>query len=131
MRQFSRTWAAGITSAAVLAGSIGAGLAVASPAPTLPKPVSTQAAPASVSAKSVRAWQQFRIRGAAKQLRPGSKVTLQQKQGKRWVSLPASMNTTRKSTYNLRVVLGLKGQNKLRLVSGERVVSPVFDVWVR
>ncbi|MFJ8584701.1 hypothetical protein ACIRD2_08565 [Streptomyces sp. NPDC093595] len=131
MGQFSRTWAAGITTAVVVAGSIG--VAVASPTPTAHKPaVVDTLTPATTSAKNVRAWQSFRISGTAKQLKPGSRVTLQQKQGKRWVSLPASMNTNRNARYNLRVVLGLQGHNKLRMVSNSgRVVSPVIHVWVR
>ncbi|MFF9868231.1 hypothetical protein ACF1G0_23000 [Streptomyces sp. NPDC013953] len=132
MGQFSRTWAAGITSAVVVAGSIG--VAVASPTPTAHRTAAAADAlsPAATSAKSVRAWESFRISGAAKRLKPGSRVTLQQKQGKRWVSLPASMRTNRNAHYNLRVVLGLQGHNKLRMVSNSgRVVSPVISVWVR
>ncbi|ORT57029.1 hypothetical protein [Streptomyces sp. CB03238] len=136
MGQFARTWGAGISAAALIAGSVGTAVAVSSPssAPSKPAASSTALTTASANAtmKSVRAWQQFRIRGVVKSLRPGSKVTLQQKQGRRWVSLPASMNTTSRSTYSMRVMLGLKGHNKLRLVdSRKRVVSPVINVWVR
>ncbi|MER7109969.1 hypothetical protein [Streptomyces sp. NPDC000229] len=136
MGQFARTWGAGITAAALIAGSVGTAVAVSSPssAPNKPAVVGTALTTASANAtvKSVRAWQQFRIRGVVKSLRPGSKVTLQQKQNRRWVSLPASMNTTSRSTYSMRVVLGMKGHNKLRLVdSRKRVVSPVINVWVR
>ncbi|MFV0131425.1 hypothetical protein ACLGI4_27570 [Streptomyces sp. HMX112] len=133
MKQRSRTWVTGFTTAAVLAGSVGAAVAVSSVSPADRKvtaPVTAKAS-ASTTTKSVRAWQQFRVRGVVKGMRPGTRVTLQQKQGKAWVSLPASMNTTRKSTYNLRVVLGLKGHNKLRIVAGGRPVSPVMNVWVR
>ncbi|QGV76928.1 hypothetical protein [Streptomyces ficellus] len=134
MGQFARTWGAGISAAALIAGSVGTAVAVSSPASAPKKPVAGTAlsASAKVTAKSVRAWQQFRIRGVVTGLRPGSKVTLQQKQGKRWVSLPASMNTTSRSTYSMRVMLGMKGHNKLRLVdSRKRVVSPVMNIWVR
>ncbi|MET9800272.1 hypothetical protein [Streptomyces sp. NPDC006368] len=133
MGQFVRTWGAGIT-AAVVIGSVGAAAAVASPTPHTPAVARTAVtdASATTTAKSVRAWEQFRIRGVAKNLRPGSTVTLQQKQGKRWVSLPASMQTTSRSTYSLRVMLGFKGHNKLRMVDArKRPVSPVIDVWVR
>lgn len=135
MRQFVRTWGAGIAAAAVVAGSVGTAVAVASPAPAQHRPAAAVAPAYSAksSAKSVRAWQQFRVRGIAQNVRPGSRVTLQQKLGeRRWVTLPASMNTNSRSAYSMRVVLGMKGHNKLRLVdSRRRVVSPVIDVWVR
>ncbi|GAA2497834.1 hypothetical protein [Streptomyces gobitricini] len=135
MGQFARTWGAAISAAALIAGSVGTAVAVTSPA-SAPKKPAVGAAPTTASAnatvKSVRAWQQFRVRGVVKSLRPGSRVTLQQKQHGRWVTLPASMNTTSRSTYSMRVVLGMKGHNKLRLVdSRKRVVSPVINVHVR
>ncbi|MFF8288827.1 hypothetical protein ACF068_06275 [Streptomyces sp. NPDC016309] len=137
MGQFARTWGAGIAAAALIAGSVGTAVAVSSPssAPHKPAAVAGTAlttASANATVRTVRAWQQFRIRGVVKSLRPGSKVILQQKQNRRWVSLPASMNTTSRSTYSMRVMLGMKGHNKLRLVdSRKRVVSPVINVWVR
>ncbi|MFC8920793.1 hypothetical protein E2C00_16480 [Streptomyces sp. WAC05374] len=137
MGQFARTWGAGVAAAALIAGSVGTAVAVSSPSSAPHKPAAAAGtalanASANTTMKSVRAWQQFRIRGVIKSLRPGSKVFLQQKQGKRWVSLPASMNTTSRSTYSMRVMLGLKGHNKLRLVdSRKRVVTPVINVWVR
>ncbi|MEV3987386.1 hypothetical protein AB0J57_00595 [Streptomyces sp. NPDC049837] len=136
MGQFARTWGAGIAAAALIAGSVGTAVAVTSPSSAPGKAAASSTALTTASAhatmKSVRAWQQFRIRGVIKSLRPGSKVTLQQKQGKRWVTLPASMNTTSRSTYSMRVMLGLKGHNKLRLVdSRKRAVTPVINVWVR
>ncbi|MFD6415419.1 hypothetical protein [Streptomyces sp. NPDC060194] len=73
---------------------------------------------AKASVKSVRAWQQFRVSGSSTNLRAGTRVTLQQLQGKKWKSLPASMNTNRSGAYNLRVQLGIKGVNKLRIVGG-------------
>ncbi|MDN3293313.1 hypothetical protein QWM81_04460 [Streptomyces ficellus] len=136
MGQFIRTWGVGITAAAVVAGSVGTAVAVASPSSAPRKPAASSPALASASAKApmktVRAWQQFRISGVITNLRPGSKVTLQQKQGKRWTSLPASMRTTNRSTYSMRVMLGMKGHNKLRLVdTHKRAVTPVMHVWVR
>lgn len=136
MGQFARTWGAGISAAALIAGSVGTAVAVSSPSSAPNKPAATGTALTNASAtatvKSVRAWQQFRIRGVVKSLRPGSKVILQQKQNRRWVTLPASMNTSSRSTYSMRVMLGMKGHNKLRLVdSRKRVVSPVINVWVR
>ncbi|MEU7569001.1 hypothetical protein [Streptomyces fradiae] len=133
MRQSVRIWGAGI--AAVVAGSVGAAVAVASPSPAAHKPAASApaASTAKASMKNVRAWEQFRIRGTAGSVPAGSRVTLQQKLGGgAWQTLPASMNTNSRSMYNMRVMLGMKGHNKLRLVdSRKRAVSPVVDVWVR
>ncbi|MFJ4806882.1 hypothetical protein [Streptomyces murinus] len=82
------------------------------------------------SVSSVRAWAEFRVTGKATGLKPGSKVTLQQKQHGKWVSLPASAPVTRDGSYSLRVKLGLKGKNDLRIVSGT-IASPVFQMTVR
>ncbi|KUH40638.1 MULTISPECIES: hypothetical protein [Streptomyces] len=134
MRQSVRIWGAGIAAAAVVAGSVGAAVAVTSPSPVRHQPAAAAPAfTAKASTKSVRAWEQFRVRGVARNLAPGSRVTLQQKlSGRSWTTLPASMNTNSRSKYNMRVVLGMKGHNKLRLVdNSRRVVSPVMDVFVR
>ncbi|MBY8888314.1 hypothetical protein K7472_26250 [Streptomyces sp. PTM05] len=92
------------------------------------------AARASLTAKpsvtSVNAWQQFRVTGTATGLKAGSKVTLQQVQHGKWVTLPASTTVTRSGAYSLRVELGLKGKNQLRMVSGS-TASAVFNVTVR
>ncbi|MGA4847267.1 hypothetical protein ACOBQB_13760 [Streptomyces sp. G5(2025)] len=113
---------------------IAAASALAGPSDTPPGPAA-KAAPrptlsAKVTAGSIRAWQQFRIHGASTHLRAGTRVTLQQLHHKKWVSLPAQMNTSRAHTYNLRVKLGLKGPNKLRVVGGG-AVSNVVQVTVR
>lgn len=55
----------------------------------------------------------------------GTRVTLQQLQRKGWVSLPIHMNTTRSHTYDLRVKLGIKGLNKIRIVGGGAVSNTV------
>ncbi|MEV7188088.1 hypothetical protein [Kitasatospora sp. NPDC093102] len=100
------------------------------------RPAVTQAAAAhaTVTAKpsvsSVQAWQLFRVTGTTTGLKAGSTVTLQQKQHGRWVTLPASVPTTRTGSYSLGVKLGLKGLNELRIISGD-TVSPVFTVTVR
>ncbi|MEU1406521.1 hypothetical protein ABZ471_29870 [Streptomyces sp. NPDC005728] len=85
---------------------------------------------ATPSASSVRAWQLFRVTGKTTGLKAGSKVTLQQKQHGKWVSLPASTPVSRTGSYSLGVKLGLKGKNDLRVVSGS-TTSPVFNVTVR
>ncbi|MDF3301761.1 hypothetical protein [Streptomyces tropicalis] len=116
-----------------------AGTAVAAPpsshsAPSLPAAHTAPAAKAGITAKpsvsSVRAWQQFRVTGTTTGLTAGSKVTLQQKQRGTWVSLPATVPVARNGSYSMRVKLGLKGRNDLRMVSGA-TASPVFNVTVR
>ncbi|MFD4948221.1 hypothetical protein ACFVYE_44095 [Streptomyces sp. NPDC058239] len=82
------------------------------------------------SVSSVRAWQLFRVTGQTTGLKAGSKVTLQQKQHGKWVSLPASTSISRDGSYSLGVKLGLKGKNDLRIVSGT-TASPAFNVTVR
>lgn len=125
----------GIAALAVLAGPAAAGAGAVSPhGPQTPGAAASAAPRPTLTAKatvgSVRAWQQFRVYGVSHHMRTGTRVTLQQKQGKRWVSLPASVNTTRAATYNMRVKLGLKGRNSLRIVGGG-AVSPVVTVTVR
>ncbi|MDJ1134555.1 hypothetical protein [Streptomyces iconiensis] len=80
--------------------------------------------------KVVRPWQEFRIHGRVTGIRPGTPVVLQQKQGGVWRSLPAKTAVNRDSTYSLRVKLGLKGKNELRLVA-DRTVSNTLVVTVR
>ncbi|MGW4568467.1 hypothetical protein ACWEN3_41005 [Streptomyces sp. NPDC004561] len=84
---------------------------------------------ATPSTTSVRAWQLFRVTGKTTGIKAGSKVTLQQKQHGTWVSLPASVPVSRNGSYSLRVKLGLKGKNDLRIVNG-KTASPVFNVTV-
>ncbi|MFJ4188942.1 hypothetical protein [Kitasatospora sp. NPDC089509] len=92
------------------------------------------AAHATITAKpsvtSVRAWEDFHVTGTTTGLKAGSTVTLQQKQHGKWVSLPASVRTAHNGSYALRVKLGIKGLNELRIVSGA-TASPVFTVTVR
>ncbi|MGW5861528.1 hypothetical protein ACWFRJ_05050 [Streptomyces sp. NPDC055239] len=101
-----------------------------------PQPVQAEAEPAAAptltakaSVTHVRAWQELRITGKATGLKAGSKVTLQQKQHGAWKALPASTVTNKSGAYNLRVKLGLKGKNELRIASGA-TVSPVVTVTV-
>ncbi|WP_328328900.1 MULTISPECIES: hypothetical protein [unclassified Streptomyces] len=115
-----------------LAGT--AAMADAPTAPSTPVAQTVVAAKASITAKpsvsSVKAWQLFRVTGTTTGLKAGAKVTLQQKQGSKWVSLPASAPVNHNGSYSLGVKLGIKGKNQLRIVSGN-TVSPVFTVTVR
>ncbi|MEU3922432.1 hypothetical protein [Streptomyces sp. NPDC029004] len=138
MERFKRASVTGIATAAVLAGSVGVAMAVVSPAPPATDTGRDSARPAhagpTLTARAttdgVQAWQEFRVYGKARQLPPGTRVTLQQKQNGRWVTLPASMNLTQRSTYKMRVYLGLKGRNTLRIVGGG-IASPPLKVRVR
>ncbi|MEW2390890.1 hypothetical protein AB0933_21285 [Streptomyces venezuelae] len=94
------------------------------------KTAAAKAITAKPSVKSVKAWQLFRVTGTTTGLKPGSKVTLQQKQRGHWVSLPASAPITRSGGYSLGVKLGMKGKNELRVVQGS-TASGVFTVTVR
>ncbi|MEV4438447.1 hypothetical protein AB0K09_05405 [Streptomyces sp. NPDC049577] len=111
----------GALSAALMAGA-GATAAVAAPA----KP----ALSAQASVKTVKAWQAFRVSGKATGIRTGTVVTLQQKQGTTWVSLPASVPVDKASAYSMHVKLGIKGKNALRITGGG-AISPEFSVTVR
>lgn len=85
---------------------------------------------AKASATTVKAWEQFRITGVAKGIKAGTKLTVQQKQGTKWVSLPAQTPVNSSGAYAVRVKLGLKGVNQLRMATGS-TVSPVVSVTVR
>ena len=134
-RRSLRTAVVGVLGAASLALA-GTAMAATPAAHTATTPaVAQQAVPAKAgitaksSTSSVRAWQLFRVTGRTTGLKAGSKVTLQQMQHGKWVSLPASTNISRDGSYSLGVKLGLKGKNDLRIVSGT-VASPVFNVTV-
>ncbi|MFF7199925.1 MULTISPECIES: hypothetical protein [unclassified Streptomyces] len=136
MERIKKATVTGITTAALLAGSVGVSMAVVDSSPS--KTVTARdsgrderpALTARATKRGVAAWQQFRVYGSARQLPPGTRVRLQQRQGGQWTTLPASMNTTRKATYKMRVYLGFKGRNTLRIVGGGMASAP-FTVTVR
>lgn len=126
---------AAVTAVSVLSiGLAGTAIAATPSAPAAQPVAAAAAAQAGITAKpsvtSVRAWELFRVNGTTTGLKPGTKVTLQQKQHGKWVTLPASVNTNRNGAYSLGVKLGIKGLNELRIVSGN-TASPVFTVTVR
>lgn len=84
---------------------------------------------AKASVSHIRAWEEMRVTGKVTGLKAGSKVTLQQKQHGAWKALPASTVTNASGSYGLRLKLGLKGKNELRVASGA-TVSPVVTVTV-
>ncbi|MEU6122081.1 hypothetical protein [Streptomyces sp. NPDC047123] len=132
----------GFAAAALLLGPTTA--TAAGPTPPAPAPAGVAATPeapqpsltAQASVSSVRASEEFRISGESRELRAGTPVTLQQKQGERWVTLPATVNTTAQGTYAMRVRLQLQGRNALRTIAGNagnagNAISPVVYVTVR
>ncbi|MFJ8858044.1 hypothetical protein ACIRD8_06360 [Streptomyces sp. NPDC102451] len=129
MERFRRAAAGALLTAAALAGAVG-GAAASSGVPAPPSGERAQdlatrpALSAHATARAVAAWEEFRIHGSARNVGPGTPVTLQQKQGAHWVSLPATVRTARSGEYTLRVKLGMKGENALRIVGGG-TVSPV------
>ncbi|MGW3040935.1 hypothetical protein ACWC9T_13025 [Kitasatospora sp. NPDC001159] len=131
--------AAVATLSALVLGAAGTAMAAAPPvsvasAPAVSAASAVSAVSAGITAKpsvtSVQAWQLFRVTGTTTGLKAGSTVTLQQKQHGTWVTLPASVHTTRNGSYTLGVKLGIKGLNELRIISGN-TASPVFTVTVR
>ncbi|WP_327591630.1 hypothetical protein [Streptomyces chartreusis] len=138
MRRVQRLAAAGVLGAVLVTGaattataSAPAGVAVSKPKPA-PKPT-VPAEPvltAKASVKEIKAWTLFSVTGSSKDLTAGSTVTLQQKQGKKWVTLPAKTKVNKSHKYALKVKLGLKGKNSLRMVGGG-LVSPVFYIKVK
>ncbi|MFF8960658.1 hypothetical protein [Streptomyces sp. NPDC014894] len=139
MERGTRTTATALAGAALLVGAVGTAMAVVDPAPgagrstaagLAPGPRGGPALTARATATGVRAWQGFRVHGTAEELRPGTRVALQQRQGRRWVTLPAAMSLTRESAYRMRVRLGIQGRNTLRIVGGGRASAP-FVVQVR
>ncbi|MGW2367082.1 hypothetical protein ACWCZ5_16060 [Streptomyces sp. NPDC001667] len=124
----------GALGAALVAGGASAAFAAApSAAPSTSPSAAISARPAltaQASTTTVNAWQEFRVSGKATAIKAGTKVTLQQKQGSKWVSLPATVAVDKSSAYSMRVKLGIKGKNSLR-VTGGQATSPEFTVTVR
>ncbi|GAA2256350.1 hypothetical protein GCM10010232_52350 [Streptomyces amakusaensis] len=140
MERRTRTTVTALSAAALLVGTVGMAMAVVDPAapgparPPAARPGTGggggEALTARATASGVRAWEQFRVHGSADDLRPGTRVALQQRQGRRWVTLPAAMSITQESTYRMRVRLGLQGRNTLRIIGGGLASAP-FTVHVR
>ncbi|GAA0363110.1 hypothetical protein QZH56_26100 [Streptomyces olivoreticuli] len=116
----------GALGAALVAGGATAAFAAAPTAAISARPALT----AQASTSAVNAWQEFKVTGKATAIKPGTHVTLQQKQGAKWVSLPATVAVDNSHAYAMRVKLGIKGKNTLR-VTGGQATSPEFTVTVR
>ncbi|MFH8586073.1 hypothetical protein ACH4GP_16930 [Streptomyces celluloflavus] len=112
------------------AGAFAAPAHLHSPASVVATAPAKPALTAKASANSVQAWQEFRVSGVATGIKAGTKVTVQQKQGAKWVSLPAQAPVNTKGAYSVRVKLGIKGVNHLRIGAGT-TVSPEVTVTVR
>lgn len=124
----------GVIAVSLIAGGSAAAFAAPDQLHSSARVVAAAPAKASLTAKSstsaVRAWEEFRISGTAHGIAPGTKVTVQQKQGTKWVSLPARTPVGTKGAYSVRVKLGIKGVNQLR-TAVNATVSPVVSVTVR
>ncbi|MCS0639200.1 hypothetical protein NX801_26870 [Streptomyces sp. LP05-1] len=133
MNRAYRLVAAGVLSVALVGASAATSMAapVERPAaPVSPAPVPpTATLTAKASVNSVKAWEEFRISGTSTGLTAGTQVSVQQKQKSAWVTLPASVAVNKSGAYSLRVKLGIKGKNELRMAGGG-VVSPVVTVTI-
>ncbi|MEV5506874.1 hypothetical protein [Streptomyces orinoci] len=137
MNRAHRLAISGALAAALIGGTTAAAVAAPAPAaaaahtaPAAAKPATKPALTAQASMGTVKAWQEFRVTGKASGIKAGTTVTLQQKQGTKWVSLPAKVAVNKNLSYSMRVKLGIKGKNALR-VTGGGAVSPEFTVTVR
>ncbi|MFE9724977.1 hypothetical protein ACFYQ5_15625 [Streptomyces sp. NPDC005794] len=88
MDRFRRASAAALLTAAAPAGAVGGAVASSGvPAPPSGERArdlaSRPALSAHATARTVAAWEEFRIHGSARNVRSGTPVTLQQKQGTR------------------------------------------------
>ncbi|MGW7572994.1 hypothetical protein [Streptomyces sp. NPDC054765] len=134
MNRAFRYAAVGAIAVSLIAGGSAAAFAAPqhlhSPSPVVAAAPAAATLTAKASATTVHAWQEFRISGVAKGIKAGTKVTVQQKQGAKWVSLPAQTPVNAGGAYSVRVKLGIKGVNQLRMGAGS-TVSPVVKVTVR
>ncbi|MFF4950370.1 hypothetical protein [Streptomyces chattanoogensis] len=135
MNRTLRYVAVGAVAVALLAGGSAAAFAdqpydLHSPSSVVATAPAAAQLTAKASATTVDAWQEFRVSGTAKGIKAGTKVTVQQKQGSKWVALPAQAPVNTTGTYSVRVKLGLKGVNQLR-VGADGAISPVVSVTVR
>ncbi|MFD7130484.1 hypothetical protein [Streptomyces sp. NPDC059894] len=110
-----------VVSAALVAA--GAGAAVAAPKAATPT-ITLQA-----SAPQVKVGQVVTLSGKTTGLKDGSKVTLQTKQGTKWVAV-AKTATVSKSAYKLTDKFTKKGVQTLRVVNG-KTASKAVSVTVR
>lgn len=108
-----------VISAALVA--TGATAAVAAPAEA-PAPKATITLKA--SATKIKLGDVVTFTGRTAHLKEGSKVTLQIKDGAKWVSLPASSKVNR-SAYKLTDKFQKKGVDVLRVKDGSAVSKPV------
>ncbi|GAA2930045.1 hypothetical protein GCM10020221_27300 [Streptomyces thioluteus] len=136
MNRAYRLAISGVLTAGLVAGGAATAFAAA-PAPAAAhkavaaaKPAPKPALTAQASAQAVKAWQEFRVTGKATAIKPGTTVTLQQQKGTKWTALPAKVTVNKNSTYSMRVKLGIKGKNTLRVAGGGAVSAP-FVVTVR
>jgi hypothetical protein len=134
-RSTTRHLAAGLLALSLLGGGAGAAAAGTDTAPrdTAAQPQARAALPAlsaGAARTTVKAWEEFRIKGRTQAVLPGTTIMLQQKQGEHWVTLPAQTTVRRDGSYVLRAKLGVKGENRLRMAAAGTTSAP-FTVTVR
>ncbi|MFI0741475.1 hypothetical protein ACH4PU_25860 [Streptomyces sp. NPDC021100] len=121
---------AGALAAGLAAGGAATAFAAPAPAPVAsvatPAPAAKPVLTAQASVATIGAWQEFRVSGKATGIKAGTTVVLQQKQGAKWVSLPAKVTVDKNSAYSMRVKLGIKGKNALRVTGGGAVSEPIY-----
>ncbi|MFI6943951.1 hypothetical protein ACIBI4_32250 [Streptomyces sp. NPDC050418] len=120
MKPFRHATRIALATTALLLSAAAVQPALAAAPPAEPRPADDRQVPAvtvDASVAAVDAQEEFRLRGRAGALPAGTEVTLQQRQKKEWVSLPATVRTKADRTYSMRVKLGIKGPNDLRIVA--------------
>jgi plastocyanin len=112
----TRIAAVSLVSAALVAG----GAAAATAAPAAPKPTIS----ISASKTHVKPGDSVTFTGHTAGIKNGTKVTLQLKDGARWVSLPATTKV-KKDAYQLTDKFDKKGAEVLRVKDGKATSKPV------
>ncbi|SHN29066.1 hypothetical protein MOV08_11185 [Streptomyces yunnanensis] len=127
-----RTTTIGLACAALLAGGAGTAVAAPSAVPDLHSRAVAAAAATShekidvkASAKSVKAGESVTLSGRTKGIPTGSKLTVQHLNKGKWTTLHASTKTKHGGHYSVKVKLGKKGKEKLRVAHGKTHSSTV------
>jgi hypothetical protein len=82
------------------------------------------------SATSVKAWQQFVLKGRATGTPAGTKVVVERYQSGKWVTFPASTVVTRSGSYSVRVQSGRVGAQSFRVGTSKAASKAVkVTVW--
>ena len=121
---------AALSAALIAGGATTASAAVPAQQLSANRSVAVKLAPSvsiKASATRVKAGKTVIFTGRTSGLKNGSKVTLQEKVGNRWVSL-ASTTVSRSNDYRITGKLSSKGKQALRVVDGTTASSTVTVV---